>query len=76
MFYESGLFVDFFVHRGMDNSQDRVVARYQPGAIEELDVEKFLRGKKAGPESYAAADRLSPKAFRITKRLGSRAMMD
>ncbi len=49
LFYESGLFVDFVVHHGMDNIQDRVVARYQPGAIEELDVEKFLRGKKAVP---------------------------
>jgi Dolichyl-phosphate-mannose-protein mannosyltransferase len=49
LFYESGLFVDFVIHHGMDNVQDRVVARYQPGAIEGFDVEGFLRGKTAVP---------------------------
>jgi hypothetical protein len=49
LFYESGLFVDFVVHHGMDNIQDRVVARYQPGAIEGFDVEAFLRSKEAVP---------------------------
>ena len=49
LFYESGLFVDFVVHHGMDNIQDRVVARYQPGAIEGFDVEAFLRSNEAVP---------------------------
>jgi hypothetical protein len=33
----------------MDNAQDRVVARYQPGAIEGFDLEEFLRSNKAVP---------------------------
>jgi hypothetical protein len=49
LFYESGLFVDFVVHHGMDNAQDRVVARYQPGAIEGFDLEEFLRSNKSVP---------------------------
>jgi hypothetical protein len=49
LFYESGLFVDFVIHHGMDNIQDRVVVRYQPGAIEELDIEKFLEARKQCP---------------------------
>jgi Dolichyl-phosphate-mannose-protein mannosyltransferase len=44
LFYESGLFVDFVVHRGMENVEDRVVARYQPGALAEFDIEEFLSG--------------------------------
>jgi hypothetical protein len=33
----------------MDNAQDRVVARYQPGAIEGFDLEEFLRSNNAVP---------------------------
>ena len=49
LFYESGLFVDFVIHHGMDNIQDRVVARYQPNAIADFKLEEFLRGKRAVP---------------------------
>ena len=49
LFYESGLFVDFVVHHGMENVEDRVVARYQPGALAEFDIEEFLRGKHPVP---------------------------
>jgi uncharacterized membrane protein len=45
LFYESGLFIDFVVHHGMENVEDRVVARYQPGALAELNIEEFLRGE-------------------------------
>jgi hypothetical protein len=50
LFYESGLFTDFVVYHGVENLQDRVVARYQPGAIEGFDMEAFLRGKQAVPD--------------------------
>ena len=49
LFYESGLFVDFVVHHGMENLEDRIVARYQPGALAEFDIEEFLRGKHPVP---------------------------
>ena len=49
LFYESGLFVDFAIHRGMENTSDRVVARYQPGAIVGFSVEDFLRAKHGVP---------------------------
>jgi Dolichyl-phosphate-mannose-protein mannosyltransferase len=49
LFYESGLFVDFVIHHGMDNIQDRVVARYQPTAIADFKLEEFLRGKESVP---------------------------
>ena len=49
LFYESGLFVDFAVHHGMENVEDRIVARYQPGALAEFDIEEFLRGKHPVP---------------------------
>lgn len=49
LFYESGLFVDFVVHYGMENAQDRVVACYQPGAIVGFDVEAFLRSNQMVP---------------------------
>jgi hypothetical protein len=44
LLYESGLFVDFVVHHGTENVEDRVVARYQPGALAEFNIEEFLRG--------------------------------
>jgi Dolichyl-phosphate-mannose-protein mannosyltransferase len=49
LFYESGLFVDFVVHHGLENVEDRVVARYQPGALAEFDIKEFLRGKHPVP---------------------------
>ena len=49
LFYESGLFVDFAVHHGMENLEDRIVARYQPGALAEFDIEEFLRGNPPVP---------------------------
>jgi 4-amino-4-deoxy-L-arabinose transferase-like glycosyltransferase len=49
LFYESGLFVDFAIHHGIENLEDRVVARYQPGALAEFDIEEFLRGKHPIP---------------------------
>lgn len=49
LFYESGLFSDFVIHRGMENIQDRVVARYEPGAIVGFDLAGFLRGREAIP---------------------------
>lgn len=49
LFYESGLFADFVVHHGMENLEDRVVARYHPGALAEFDLEKFLGGKHPIP---------------------------
>jgi hypothetical protein len=33
----------------MENTSDRVVARYQPGAIVGFSVEDFLRGKHGVP---------------------------
>lgn len=49
LFYESGLFSDFVIHRGMDNIQDRVVARYEPGVIVGFDLEGFLHGRETIP---------------------------
>jgi hypothetical protein len=49
LFYESGLFSDFVIHRGMENIQDRVVARYEPGAIVGFDLDGFLRGRETIP---------------------------
>ena len=49
LFYESGLFVDFAVHHGMENVEDRIVARYHPGALAEFEIEEFLRGSHAVP---------------------------
>ena len=49
LFYESGLFVDFVVHHGMENVEDRIVARYQAGALAESYIEEFLRGKHPVP---------------------------
>ena len=49
LFYESGLFADFVVYHGMENLEDRIVARYQPGAIAEFHFEEFFRGKETVP---------------------------
>jgi hypothetical protein len=81
LFYESGLFVDFAIHRGMENTSDRVVGRYQPGAIVGFCVEDFLRGKHGSripcarrrPIRRGLRNRKIPRSTRRRKRAPDRA---
>jgi hypothetical protein len=49
LFNESGLFADFVYFRGLDQTNDRVVARYEPGSAFDFSLEAFLRGREAVP---------------------------
>lgn len=49
LFNESGLFADFVYFRGLDQTNDRVVARYEPGSAYDFSLEAFLRGREAVP---------------------------
>ena len=49
LFNESGLFANYLYFRGLDQTNDRVVARYQPGSIQGFDFAAFLRGRTGAP---------------------------
>ena len=51
LFNESGLFADYRYFRGLDQTNDRVVARYQPGSIQGFDLAAFLRGRAGIPDA-------------------------
>ena len=51
LFNESGLFTDFVHFRGLDQTNDRVIARYQPGSVREFDFDAFLRGREGVPDA-------------------------
>ena len=49
LFNESGLFTDYVYFKGLDRTNDRVVANYQPGSVRSFDLAAFLRGREAVP---------------------------
>ena len=49
LFNESGLFSGYMYFRGLDQTNDRVIARYEPGSAQSFDLEAFLRGREAIP---------------------------
>ena len=49
LFNESGLFTDYVYFRGLDQTNDRVIARYQPGSARHFKLEAFLRGREGVP---------------------------
>ncbi len=49
LFNESGLFTGYVYFRGLDRTNDRVVANYQPGSVHGFDLEAFLRGREGVP---------------------------
>lgn len=50
LFNEAGLFADYRHFQGFDQTHDRVVARYVPGAVRDFDLPAFLRGREAAPD--------------------------
>jgi hypothetical protein len=53
LFNESGLFTDFVYFRGYQTN-DRVVARYEPGSVRDFDPDAFLRGREDIPDANEA----------------------
>jgi hypothetical protein len=51
LFNESGLFTDFVYFRGLDQTNDRVIARYQPGSVRGFDLDAFLRARNGVPDA-------------------------
>ena len=51
LFNESGLFTDYLYFRGLDQTNDRVIARYQPGSVRDFELEAFLRGREGIPDA-------------------------
>ncbi len=51
LFNESGLFTDYLYFRGLDQTNDRVVARYQPGSVRDFELDAFLRGREGIPDA-------------------------
>jgi len=49
VFNEAGLFTDYRTFIGYDNTHNRVIARYVPGAVEGFDPKAFLKGREATP---------------------------
>ncbi|HEY5811858.1 MAG TPA: glycosyltransferase family 39 protein, partial [Terrimicrobiaceae bacterium] len=49
LFNESGLFTDFRYFRGLDQTNDRVVARYAPDSVKEFEFGVFFRGREGIP---------------------------
>lgn len=49
LFHEAGLFTDYQTFLGFDQTHIRVVARYVPGSVRDLDLAAFLRGRDAVP---------------------------
>ena len=49
LFNESGLFVDYLFFRGLDQANDRAIARYAPGSVNDFDLEAFLLGRETVP---------------------------
>jgi hypothetical protein len=49
LFNESGLFTGYAYFRGLDQTNDRVVANYERGSARGFDLEAFLRGRETVP---------------------------
>ena len=49
LFNESGLFRGYLYFRGLDQTNDRAIARYEPGSARNFDLEAFLRGRESIP---------------------------
>ena len=49
LFNESGLFTDYVYFRGLDQTNDRAVARYERGSVHKFNLEAFLRGRETVP---------------------------
>ena len=52
LFNEAGLFSGYQIFHGFDESHNRVIARYVPGAVEGFDLRGFLRGREAPPNPH------------------------
>ena len=52
IFNEAGLFSDYQMFHGFDESHNRMVARYEPGAAQGFDPAAFLRGREAVPDPH------------------------
>lgn len=50
LFNEAGLFTDYQTFIGYDNTHNRVIARYVPGAVKDFDLEAFLNGRRFTPD--------------------------
>lgn len=68
LFNESGLFTDCIYFRGLDQTKERVVARYEPGSVRHFNLEAFLRGRQgvsdpnSPPLEYPAKPEILPAA--------------
>jgi hypothetical protein len=62
LFNESGLFSDYSYFRGLDQTNDRVVARYQPGSVRDFDFQAFLRGREGIPDANESPLKFPSKA--------------
>ncbi|HEY5707164.1 MAG TPA: glycosyltransferase family 39 protein [Terrimicrobiaceae bacterium] len=51
LFNESGLFTSYLYFRGLDQTNDRVVALYAPGSARNFNLEAFLRGRETVPDT-------------------------
>ena len=51
LFNEAGLFSEYLYFRGLDQTNDRVVARYQPGSVRDFSFEAFLHGREGIPNA-------------------------
>jgi hypothetical protein len=51
LFNESGLFTEYLYFRGLDQTNDRVVAHYQPGSAGDFSPAAFLRGREGIPNA-------------------------
>lgn len=49
VFNEAGLFTDYKIFYGYDNTHNRVIARYVPGAVNDFNLGEFLRGREMKP---------------------------
>jgi hypothetical protein len=51
LFNESGLFTEYLYFRGLDQTNDRVVAHYRPGSARDFSPAAFLRGREGIPDA-------------------------
>ena len=49
LFNESGLFTQYMFFQGVDQANDRAIARYAPGSVNDFDLEAFLLGRETVP---------------------------
>lgn len=54
VFNEAGLFTDYQTFIGYDDTHNRVIARYVPGAVNDFQLDAFLRGRGLTPDPRRA----------------------